>query len=204
MPEAAFVVQLDDYQGFIVRKRHPSTLTLTEKALNLVYYEHQKGVEEIQELEVEGTRIASFTMDAFRGWTVGFVLDPEEILDDISNDLSGMGRFVLELMSQDPESVDLGEILEKRSTMPTTTGEQMRAQIYLTPSSALLMERLHTEGVESTAKLSMWLKSQVQTDSVDLVEAITPLMNSGLVKVEMVGKTYETAFLLKDVFAYRA
>ncbi|MFX1265374.1 MAG: hypothetical protein ACFFH0_08330, partial [Promethearchaeota archaeon] len=97
MPEAAFVVQLDDYQGFIVKKRYPSTLTLTEKALNMVFYEHQKGVEEIQELEVEGMRIASFTTDAYPGWTVGFVLGPEEDVDGISSDISGMGRFMLEL-----------------------------------------------------------------------------------------------------------
>ena len=204
MPEAAFVVQLDDYHGFVVKKRYPSTLTLTEKALNLVFYEHQKGVEEIQELEVEGMRIASFTADAYPGWTVGFVLGSDEVLDSISKEISGMGRFMLELMSQDPESVDIAEILEKKSTMPSLAEEQLCAQIYLTPSSALILERLHTEVVESTAKLSMWLKSQVQADSVDLVEAITPLMDSGLVKVEMVGKTLETAFLLKDLFAYRA
>ncbi|MFW9944120.1 MAG: hypothetical protein ACFFB7_03915 [Candidatus Sifarchaeia archaeon] len=204
MPEAAFVVQLDDYQGFIVKKRHPSTLTLTEKVLNMVFYEHQKGVEEIQELEVEGMRIASFTMDAFPGWTVGFVLGIDENGAEISKEISGMGRFMLELMSQDPESVDIAEILEKKSVMPSLAGEQLCAHIFLTPSSALLLERLHTEAVESTAKLSMWLKSQVQADSIDLVEAITPLMNSGLVKVEMVGKTLETAFLLKDLFAYRA
>ncbi|MFW9799407.1 MAG: hypothetical protein ACFFD9_03150 [Candidatus Thorarchaeota archaeon] len=205
MPEAAFIVQLDDYQGFIVKKRHPSTLTLTEKTLNLVHYEHQKDEKkDIAELETEGMRIASFKMGAYPGWTVGFVLGSDELLEEVKDEISGMGRFMLELMSQDPDSVDLGEILSSRSSMPTLAGEQRCAQIYLTPSTALLLERLHTEGVESTAKLSLWLKSQVQTDSVDLVEAITPLMNSGLVKVELVGKTLETAFLLKDVFAHRA
>ena len=53
-------------------------------------------------------------------------------------------------------------------------------------------------------KLSLWLKSQVQTDVVDLREVIAPLMKAGVAKVEMIGKTSETVFLIKDVFGYRS
>ena len=79
MPEAAFIVQLDDFQGFLVKKRHPSSLALTETILNLVFFEHQQGEEEeIRDSEIEGMRIASFTMEAFPGWTVCFVLDEDD------------------------------------------------------------------------------------------------------------------------------
>ena len=204
MPKAAFIVQLDDFQGFIVKKRHPSSLALTETMLNLVFFEHQKGKEQvIRESEIEGMRIASFAMEVFPGWTVCFVLDEDDVLDEISHELTGMGRFMLELMHADPESLEIEEILAKRSMMSTIDDEQKAASIFMTPSSALLLERLHTEGVESTAKLSMWLKNQVQSDNVDLKEAITPLMESGLVAVEIMGKL-ETAFLVKDVFPHRS
>ncbi len=204
MPEAAFIVQLDDFQGFIVKKRHPSSLALTETMLNLVFFEHQQGEEEdIRESEIEGKRIASYAMDAFPGWTVCFVLNEEDVFEEISQDLTGMGRFMLELMKADPEALQIDEVLAKKSMMPVVDEEQLAATIFMTPSSALLLERLHTEGVESTAKLSMWLKNQVQSDNVDLKEAITPLMDSGLVAVEIIGKL-ETAFLLKDVFPHRS
>jgi hypothetical protein len=204
MPEAAFIVQLDDFQGFLVKKRHPSSLALTETMLNLVFFEHQQGKEEaIRDSDIEGMRIASFAMEAFPGWTVCFVLTEDDVLDDISEELTGMGRFMLELMNADPESLEIEEVLAKRSSMPIVDDEQKAAAIFMTPSSALLLERLHTEGVESTAKLSMWLKNQIQSDNVDLKEAITPLMDSGLVAVEIIGKL-ETAFLLKDVFPHRA
>ena len=205
MPEAAFIVQLDDFQGFLVKKRYPSSLTVTEKILNLVFFEQQKGKsEEIRETDIEGMRIVSYSMEAFPGWTVCFIIGAEEILEEVSPEIAGMGRFILELMNADPESVNLEEILSRRSQMPVQQEEQMAAAIFMTPSSALLLERLHTEGVESTAKLSMWLKNQVQSENVELREAITPLMDSGLVEVELVGKTSETAFLVKDVFAHRA
>ncbi|MFX1331884.1 MAG: hypothetical protein ACFE9W_10020 [Promethearchaeota archaeon] len=204
MPEAAFIVQLDDFHGFLVKKRHPSSLALTETMLNLVYFEHQQGKEEeIRDSEIEGMRIASFAMEAFPGWTVCYVLNEDDVLEEISQDLKGMGRFMLELMDADPESLDIEEVLAKRSSMPVFDDEQKAAAIYMTPSSALLLERLHTEGVESTAKLSMWLKNQIQSDNVDLREAIAPLMDSGIVVVEIVGKL-ETAFLLKDVFPHRS
>ncbi|MHA2140486.1 MAG: hypothetical protein ACXADC_07425 [Candidatus Thorarchaeota archaeon] len=204
MPEAAFIVQLDDFQGFLVKKRHPPSLALTETMLNLVFFEHQKGkTEEIRESDIEGMRIASFTMETFPGWTVCFVLGEDDNLEEISEELTGMGRFMLELMSADPESLELEEALAKKSMMPSVDEEQKAARIFMTPSSALLLERLHTEGLESTAKLSMWLKNQIQSDNVDLREAISPLMESGLVAVEIIGKL-ETAFLLKDVFPHRA
>jgi hypothetical protein len=204
MPEAAFIVQLDDFHGFLVKKRHPSSLALTETMLNLVYFEHQQGKEEeIRDSEIEGMRIASFAMEAFPGWTVCYVLDEEVVLEEISHELKGMGRFMLELMNADPESLDIEEVLAKKSSMPVVDDEQKAASIYMTPSSALLLERLHTEGAESTAKLSMWLKNQIQSDNVDLREAITPLMDSGIVAVEIVGKL-ETAFLLRDVFPHRS
>jgi predicted transcriptional regulator len=39
---------------------------------------------------------------------------------------------------------------------------------------------------------------------VDIREAIAPLMESGVVAVERIGKTTENVYLLKDVFGYRA
>ncbi|MHA2043066.1 MAG: hypothetical protein ACW975_14525 [Candidatus Thorarchaeota archaeon] len=93
MPEAAFIVQLDDFQGFLVKKRHPSSLALTETILNLVFFEHQQGKEEeIRDSEIEGMRIASFTMEAFPGWTVCFVLDEDDVLEEISQELTGMAK----------------------------------------------------------------------------------------------------------------
>ncbi|NHJ13343.1 MAG: ArsR family transcriptional regulator [Candidatus Thorarchaeota archaeon] len=206
MPEAAFVVQLDDFHGFLVKERYPDSLSLTEKILNLVYYEHQKGKhEELKFTEdLEGMRIASFSMEPFPGWIANFVLGTDEVFEDIRTELAGMGRFVLELVNADPDSVDLGDVLKKKCSLSRPNQEQKTAEIFMTPSSALLLEKLQAEGVESTAKLSMWLKNQVQSDNVDIREAIGPLMNSGLVVVEAQSKMAETAYLVKDVFGYRA
>jgi hypothetical protein len=115
-----------------------------------------------------------------------------------------MGRFILELIGSDPEAIDLERILSKQCSLQPPNEEQRTARIFMTPSSALLLERLQAEGVESTAKLSLWLKNQVQSDDVDIREAIAPLMESGLVVVEIEGKTAETAYLVKDVFGHRA
>ncbi|MHA2213301.1 MAG: hypothetical protein ACW992_09085, partial [Candidatus Thorarchaeota archaeon] len=79
MPDAIFVVQLDDLQGFIVQKRHPTSLVLTEKTLNLVFFEHQQGMDESLKLsDAEGIRIASYGNASYPGWFVCYVLGPEE------------------------------------------------------------------------------------------------------------------------------
>ncbi|MFX1368622.1 MAG: hypothetical protein ACFFAY_08505 [Promethearchaeota archaeon] len=206
MPEAAFIVQLDDFQGFIVKSRYPTTLALTEKVLNLVFYEHQKGKHEELKFseDIEGMRIASFSMESRPGWSVNFVLGLDEVFDNLRTELAGMGRFILELIETDPEAVEIDKVLAKGSILPPPNEEQRTAGIFLTPSAALLLERLQAEGTESTAKLSLWLKNQVQSDDVDIREAIAPLMDSGLVIVEIEGKTAETAYLVKDVFGHRA
>lgn len=205
MPEAVFVVQLDDLQGFVVRQRHPTTLSLNETTLNLVYYEHEKEKQEdLKYTEIEGLRIASYTQVSHPGWIVSFVLGTEEELEPQKTLLSGMGRLILELMTENPEEVDLEQILHNASMLEEPNTEQKCAEIFLTPSSALLLEKLQSEGAARAATLSMWLKSQVQSDTIDLRESIGPLMRSGLVKVELVGKTSETVFLVKDVFGYRA
>ena len=204
MPEATFVVHLDDFQGFIVKARHPETLTLNEKVLNLIFYEQQKEKKETLSVsEIEGLRIAIFSTPQYPGWMVCTLLGPEEDFDVIRGELSGSGRLILALMSEDDESVNLAELVTSGSVLKEKSEEQILASIFLTPSSALLLERMQAEGVEKAAKLSIWLKNQVQ-DEVDLREAMAPLMNSGIVKVELIGKTAETVFLVKDVFGYRA
>ena len=204
MPEATFVVQLDDFQGFIVEQRYPETLTLNEKILNLIFYEQQKeNKEDLSLAEIEGLRIAIFSSPQHPKRMVCTILGPEEDFDLVTDGLSGSGRLILALMGEDTESVNLEEIVKAGSILEKTNEEQKLAEIFLTPSSALLLERMQAEGVEKAAKLSIWLKNQVQ-DEVDLREAMAPLMNSGVVSVELVGKTSEMVFLVKDIFGYRA
>jgi len=204
MPEATFVVQLDDFQGFIVKQRYPLTLTLNEKVLNLIFYEQQKEKKEALIFsEIEGMKIATYSSPQYPGWMVCSTLGPEEEFEDVRASLSGSGRLILALMSEDADAVNLEELVKSGSVLKEKSEEQNLASIFLTPSSALLLERMQTEGVEKAAKLSIWLKNQVQ-DEVDLREAMTPLMNSGVVKVELIGKTAETVFLVRDIFGYRA
>ncbi|MHA1963107.1 MAG: hypothetical protein ACXACG_04040 [Candidatus Thorarchaeota archaeon] len=203
MPEATFVVHLDDFQGFIVEQRYPATLTLNEKILNLIFEQQQKENKEISLTEIEGLRIAIFSSPQYPKWMVCTILGAEEDFDLVTDGLSGSGRLILALMSEDAESVNLEEIVKAGSILEKTSEEQKLAEIFLTPSSALLLERMQSEGVEKAAKLSIWLKNQVQ-DEVDLREAMAPLMNSGVVTVELVGKTSEMVFLVKDIFGYRA
>ena len=204
MPEATFVVHLDDFQGFIVTQRYPSTLTLNEKTLNLIFYEQQKEQKENLSLaEIEGLRIVIFSTPEYPKWMVCSILAADEEIDMVSEGLAGSGRLILALMSEEDESVNLEEIVKAGSVLEGQSEEQKLANIFLTPSSALLLERMQNEGVEKAAKLSIWLKNQVQ-DEVDLREAMAPLMSSGVVKVELVGKTSEMVFLVKDIFGYRA
>jgi hypothetical protein len=203
MPEATFVVRLDDFQGFVVTQRHPSTLVLNEKVLNLIFYEKEKEKkEELSLAEIENMRIASFNSDLYPGWMVCSVLGPEEDFELIKNELAGSGRLILALITEDPEAFSFEEILQSGSVLTDFTDEQEFAQIFLTPSSALLLERMQNEGVEKAAKLSIWLKSQIQ-DEVDLREAMAPLMKSGVVVVELLGKTSEMVFLVKDMLGCR-
>jgi len=204
MPEATFIVQFDDFQGFVVRQKHPSTLTLNEKVLNLIFLNQEKEKkEDLSYSEIEGLKIAAYNSTLYPGWMVCSVLGAEEDFDLIRSNLAGSGRLILALITVDPESFSLEEILEKGSILEDLTEEQKLAEVFLTPSSALLLERMQTEGIEKAAKLSIWLRTQVQNDEIDLREAMAPLMESGVVKVELVGKTSEMVFLLKDVFGYR-
>jgi len=207
MPEATFVVQLDNFQGFIVEQRYPSTLTLNEKVLNLIYEQKEKQQKENKEnlslAEIEGLRIAIFSSPQYPMKMVCTILGAGEDFDLVTEGLSGSGRLILALMEEDAESVNLEEIVKAGSILEKTSEEQKLAEIFMTPSSALLLDRMRSEGVEKAAKLSIWLKNQVQ-DEVDLREAMAPLMNSGVVTVELVGKTSEIVFLVKDIFGYRA
>ncbi len=205
MPEAIFVVHLDDYQGFVVEKRYPSTLTLNEKTLNLVYFEHEKEkVTNLKFSDIEGMRVVSFAERTHPGWVVCFVLGADEDYEIEGNNMGGMARLILELMSEVPDTVNLREILSNESVLNEPNEEQRQADIFFTPSSALLLEKLEIEGVEIAAKLSVWLQTQLQTDTIELREIVEPLMQSGVVRVEMLSKIGETVFLVKDVFGYRA
>ncbi len=204
MPEATFVVHLDlSYHGFVVTQRYPSTLTLNEKVLNLIFLEVEKGKSEgLGYSEIEGMRIAYYSSEQHPSWMVCSILSPEEDFDLIRNELAGSGRLILALITEDSQAFSLEEILQSRSVLKEFTEEQQLAEIFLTPSSALLLERMQAEGVEKAAKLSIWLKNQIQ-DEVDLREAMAPLMQSGVVSVELLGKTSEMVFLVKDVLSYR-
>ncbi len=204
MPKATFIVHLDDFQGFVVKHRYPSTLTLNEKVLNLIFYEQQKETkEEIGYAEIEGLRIATYNSESYPGWMVCSILDDDEDLDSIRPDLAGSGRLLLTLINVDEESFSLEEVIQNGSTLKDLTEEQKFAEVFLTPSSALLLERMQTEGIEKAAKLSIWLRSQLQNEEIDLREAMAPLMESGVVKVELSGKTSEMVYLVKDIFGYR-
>ena len=205
MPEATFIVQFTEFHGFLVKQRVPSSLALTEKMLNLIFLEQQKEKkEELIFSEIEGKRIASYSSSLHPGWTVCSILSADEDIDLIRSDLAGSGRLILALISIDPDSFSLKEILEKGSVLKDLTQEQELAEVFLTPSSALLLERMQKEGIEKAAKLSIWLREHVQDNQVDLREAMAPLMNTGVVRVELLGKTSEMVFLVKDVFGYRA
>jgi len=204
MPKATFVVHLDlSFQGFVVTQRHPSMLTLNEKVLNLIFLESEKGKkDELGYFEIEGMRITYYSSEQYPGWMVCSILSADEDIDLIRSDLAGSGRLILALTTEDSKAFSLEEILQSGSVLKDLTEEQQLAEIFLTPSSALLLERMQTEGVEKAAKLSLWLKGQIQ-DEVDLREAMTPLMQSGVVMVELLGKTSEMVFLIKDVMGYR-
>ncbi|MDF1540370.1 MAG: hypothetical protein P1Q69_15855 [Candidatus Thorarchaeota archaeon] len=205
MLEAMFIVHLDDYHGFIVEKKYPDTLTLNEKLLNMVYFEHSNEKKTNLKLsEREGRRIVSYMHETFPGWMVCFVIGEVDNLNLLEEEITGMSRLVLELVTTTPDEIDLEEIIRKRSKLPTSTEEQRLAKVFLTPSTALILERMETQGVESAARLSIWLKNEVQSDTVDIREAVAPMINSGIVKVEIIGKTKETVFLMKDIFGYRA
>lgn len=205
MPQSAFVVRYDDFSGFVVEKRYPSSFSLTEETLNLVHFEHQKAkLGELIYFEIGEMLIASLAEEEHPNWVVCFVLEHEEEFEYRKKILTGMGRLILELMESAPETVHLEDIIEKRSTLDIKSDEQKSAKIFLTPSSALILEKMQAEGVERAAKLAIWLKEQVQSDNVDIREAIAPLMESGVVAVERTGKTAENVYLLKDVFGYRA
>ena len=204
MPEATFIVQFTEFHGFMVKQRVPSSLTLTEKMLNLIYLEQQKQKkEEIICPDIEGLHVAIYSSPLYPGWSVCSVMGVDEDFDDIKSNLEESGRLILALISIDPESFSLKEILEKGSGLKDLSEEQELAEVFLTPSSALLLERMQQEGVEKATKLSIWLRTQVQNDQIDLREAMIPLMDTGAVVVEMLGKLSEMVYLVKDIFVRR-
>jgi len=204
MPKATFIVQFTEFHGFIVKQRVPTSLTLTEKMLNLIYLEQQKQKkDEIICPNIEGLNITIYSSPIYPGWSVCSVLGVDEEFEDIKSDLEESGRLILALISIDPESFSLKEVLEKGSGLKDLSEEQKLAEVFLTPSSALLLERMQQEGVEKATKLSIWLKTQIQNDEIDLREAMAPLMETGAVVVEILGKLSEMVYLVKDIFGRR-
>jgi len=205
MLESAFIVHLDDYHGFIVEKRYPQSLSVNERLLNELYFHHQsQGQGNLQLSDIDGRKIVSYMHEKYPEWMVCYFVSAEEDLKSNANLISGMSRLILELLSSTPDVIDLREIIENKSVLPKRTDEQRIAEVFLTPSTALILERMQSLGLESAAKLSIWLKNEIQSDTVDIREAVTPLINSNIVKVEMVGKTREMVFLIKDIICYRA
>ena len=227
MLDAMFVVHLDDYHGFIVEKRYPTTLSLNEKILNLVYTNHLKegvslgsalslgslffsrsdfslSIESLELSDAEDFKIVSLMSKLHPEWMVCFVIGKEDNPETMRKEVTGMSRLILKLITSNPDDVNLEEILRNRSILPEPTEEQKLAEVFVTPSTSLLLERLQTQGVESAVKLSLWLKNEIQSDTVDIQEAVAPLLRSSIVKVEIIGKSRETVFLMKDIFCYRA
>ena len=82
MPNSVFVVRYDDLTGFIVEKRYPQSLSLTEEVLNLVHFEHQKEKKgELIYLQIGELKIASLTEEERPNWVVCFVLEHQEEFD---------------------------------------------------------------------------------------------------------------------------
>ncbi|NWF95678.1 MAG: hypothetical protein HXY34_06015 [Candidatus Thorarchaeota archaeon] len=214
MPQAVFVLHLDDYQGFVVAKRYPPTFSVNEKMLNLVYYLHGEGKKaDIKLIDVEGRRMATYSSEEHPGWLVCFALNIEEDFVQNSKKLAGMGRFILELATRSPDYLEIGEIIRKGAVIEEPTNEQVCARVFLTPSSTLLLDKLQSEGIQKSKTMEIWLRDQLQARDVDLRTAVFPLMDAGLVKVEMVGRDehstpprsgVETVFLIRDLFCYRA
>ncbi len=205
MPQAVFVVHLDDYYGIVVVKKYPPSLSLYEKTLSSIFYEHEKEEKEnLRYNEVDNLRVISFVDKSHPQWMACFVLSDEENFEGLKAEIPGMGRLMIELAVDNPKIVRLEEILKNHSILEEPNEEQKYAEMFQTPSSSMMLEKIEREGVERAAKLSIWLKTQVQSDSLDLRESILPLMDSGIVNVEVVGKGIEVVFLVKDVFVYRA
>ncbi|MFW9921313.1 MAG: hypothetical protein ACFFED_17065 [Candidatus Thorarchaeota archaeon] len=205
MLESAFVVHLDDYHGFIVEKRYPASLSLNERLINELYFVHQgEGQSNLKLSEIDGRKIVSYMHNNYPSWMICYIVSDEEDVNAYANLISGMSRLILELLATTPDVIDLQEILENRSILPRKTEEQRMAEVFLTPSTALILERMQQVCVESAAKLSIWLKNEIQSDTVDIREAVSPLIKSNIVKVEMIGKTREIVFLIKDIFCYRS
>ena len=140
MPEATFVFQFTGDHGFIVRHRHPLSLKLNEKLLNLIFLEHQKDKkEQLIFSEIDGLKIASYSSPLYPGWLTGSILSFDEDFDLIRAELAGSGRLILALISVDPESFSLEDILESGSILKDLAEEQELAEVFLTPSSALLL-----------------------------------------------------------------
>ncbi|TFF94557.1 hypothetical protein EU546_04730 [Candidatus Thorarchaeota archaeon] len=204
MPEAIFIVEYDDYQGFLVRKRYPSTFRIDEETLNLLYVAHEEGDEELRLQELNGKRYVSFKHTDYPGWLVGYSLREQTDFGPNKDLYRGMSRLMLALMQVSPENVDISEILRQERTLPEFSEEQLLARIYFTPSTALMLERLQEQGVESARALNLWLSNQVQTDNINIKEVVRPLLNSNVAHVEIIEGKSEMVFLLRDIFGYRA
>ncbi len=205
MPAAVFILHLDEMQGFVVEKRFPSTFSLNERILNLVYYgHHEQPGQEVQLHNIDGRRIVTFGTQARPDWLACFVLSDETDFGPNKEVFAGMGRLMLELAAEDPKLVDVGEIVRRRQVIPAPSQEQRCAATFTSPSSTLVLERLEELGLERSARLAIWLRDEIHAQDVNLADAVRPLMDAEIVAVEMFQKTTEVVYLLADVFAYRA
>ncbi len=204
MPEAVFIVQYDDYQGFLVRKSQPSAFRINEETLNLLDVAHEEDNEEIKFHNLDDRRYVSFKSSDYPGWLVGYVLREQTDFGPNQELFEGMSRLMLALMQVSPDEVDLMEIIRHERTLPERTQEQLLAKIYFTPSSALLLERLQEQGVDSARALNLWLSNQVQTENINIKGVAKPLLDSGVAHVEIIETKAEMVFLVRDVFGYRA
>ncbi|TXT57348.1 MAG: hypothetical protein BAJATHORv1_10047 [Candidatus Thorarchaeota archaeon] len=206
MPSAVFLIHLDENHGFILKKRHPISLKVTEADLNNIYVPHAEKAG-LHVIELDDTQILSYSKNKMPEWVVCFEMEADDDISFESSRLEGTARLLLELAETSIDDIDLEEIMKSGSSLSEESAEQKFAGVFLTPSAPLILEHLQSaeiSGFVSSAALSMWLKKQVGGEGTNVAEAIRPLITSGLVKMEMLTKTKQFVFLVKDVFGHRA
>jgi hypothetical protein len=82
-------------------------------------------------------------------------------------------------------------ILVTYSVLPSHLKPEIAKKQKLSPNSLLVLKHLWSNGAQTAAKLSIWVKNKVQSDDIDLQNAIVRLLEVGLVKVRRRGKSTE-------------
>ncbi|MBD3406474.1 MAG: hypothetical protein GF411_10210 [Candidatus Lokiarchaeota archaeon] len=203
MPSAVFLIQLDENHGFILKKRYPTSLKVTEADLNNIYVPHADKFG-LHVINLDGRKILSYSKKKMPEWVICFEMETDDDISYESTHLEGTARLLLELAETSVEDINLEDIMKSGSSLSQESQEQKYARVFLTPSAPLILERMQKRIVTGAVELSMWLKNEVGDDGIDIVEAITPLTSAGILEIEMITRTKQYVFLVKDLFGYRA